>query len=713
MSTDNTPGDNPANAAVQKDGARYRPKKMAILARGLVLFLCVGVVAWALCTFRVRYETQAIKNQQREVQQAWLDKSLDAIRVWRGELVEQARFISSSEMFRLFVIDTQNLSQYEFGVLAHPDALHSHDETIRTMAEQYTYIQDLLADFTKRRAWNDARILLPDGSTMVAPPFSTPLAQIQIDLAKKAADEGHATFGPIRQTEKGLVMDMADPLFEVLGAATPKIVAVLLCSVPMDRPLATFLARNGEQTETLLPRIVNQEVGHLFMALFHAGKIMLEPARKEPVEIEPMPFALRPGLDGKEEVYSMGGVPTGLDWLFVLETPASEVNALIAAQTLQIYGLGILGTLGVTLLGLWYWASQTSKHNEEEARRLEGLYNKINNQKMMLDSVNDALQAGLLLVDQYGRVQMSNPTFNKISNKTEIKQDTPLQDCLPDNVALALLGDMNRVRNMDKSASVEFLIPTRMAPRTPSENRLYRIDLFPCTSLRDAKTNPDRCVAVFKDITEFRRKAEMERVKQENERKRQAALIAAFVRAVESVDPHLVGHSDKMAGISELLAKKLELDEQQEETLKLAAKLSQVGKMFVPRALLTKSGKLTDEEMQEMRKIPEYADSILHDMHFDLPVRETVREIGERVDGSGKPKGLTGEQISLSGRALAVVNAFIAMTSKRAWRKDGAGMSIDEAKNALFANRGFDQNVVNALAQLTNEEITAVLDKNR
>ena len=223
--------------------------------------------------------------------------------------------------------------------------------------------------------------------------------------------------------------------------------------------------------------------------------------------------------------------------------------------------------------------------------------------------------------------------------------------------------------------------------------RLFRVALHPYgADAKGGEAGTAGCVAFFQDITLFRRNTE-------RGRKRQIALITALVRAIESVDPYQAGHSDRMAHAAAQVAEELDLDLRERETLSLAARLSQIGKIFVPREILTKRGALTAEERQEVLRAPEHADRILHDLHFDLPVRETVREMGERMDGSGSPQGLTGEEISRAGRVLAVVNAFVAMTSPRPWRDD-KGMEAAEALRLLAQDLRFDQEVVTALARV-------------
>ncbi|MDE7371912.1 MAG: histidine kinase [Desulfovibrio sp.] len=677
-------------------------RRKAIFGVGLALFVMILVAVILICRFRIESETQSILAKQRDTQQTWLDKSLDAIRVWRNELVEQSRFISASEMFRLFVMDARELDADALARIADPEALNSDDEAVRSLAEQLTYMQDLLKDFTRRRAWTDARVMRADGTPLVAPDFATPLSDPQTALVRRAGESGKAAFGPLRMTANGLVMDMADPLFEVLGAGEPQTVAVLLLSVPMDKPLASFLARTGEHEETLLPRIVDQGPDGPVMALIKGGHVVQEPVTPTLVqELEPktIPFQRREALDGHGEVYSMGARPTVLDWRFVLETPAAEVDARISAQEFQNYLLGGFAAVILPLIGAWLWALATSRSYKDRNRILTDKNITISRQKALLDSVNASLHAGLVLVDSQGRVQMENPAFTALAgHKDAIAPGTPLVEVLPGKVAVQLLGDMAVVHDCGQSATVEVAMPP-LPDATPDADddgdgtRLFRVTLYPYDA--DAKSGElatTGCVATFQDITRFRRNAE-------RARQRQLALITALVHAIESVDPNQNGHSDRMARAAELVADELDLDSREKETLGLAARLSQIGKIFVPRELLTKREALTPEEKQEVLRAPEHADRILHDLRFDLPVRETVREMGERMDGSGSPQGLRGEEISRAGRVLAVVNAFVAMTSPRAWRGD-KGMDPAEAVRQLSNDLRFDQEVVAALARV-------------
>ncbi len=675
---------------------QYRMKKTVVVSVGLLLFVLVAAVAFVLCNFQLKYTTQEILSKQRDIQQAWVDKSLESVRAWRNKLVEQARFISSAEMFRLFAADVRGLGPDRLARLSASDAARSEDEALRSMAEQLSYMQDILQDFVRRRGWTAARVVAPDGTSLVAPAQAASLSPAQIALVRRADTARALAFGPVRNLGDGLVMDMVDPLYEVLGEGDPKPVAFLLLTVPVEKAMIGFLTQSPEQHEDFQPRIWDRGPEGLEVVLLRDGKAVLVPAAFQPGNDLNLPFMRRNALAGGGEVYSLGAKLTDLDWCLVVEVPASLVDSQLEGQATQIYGLGVLGSLGVALLLAFVWASMVSRSHRATARHFQHLYTVIRQQKLMLDSINASLQAGLLLVDGQGRVQVCNPAFCQIAARNEEDMaNAALADVLPQKAASDLLQGMERVSGSGRMDSIEISLDR------PDGARLYRVTLFPFEdNQEDGAKVKGGCVGIFQDITEFRRRAEAAR-------ERQANSIAALVRAIESVDVNLIGHSQKMERVSGLLSASMGLPDKDRETLRLAARLSQVGKIFVPHHLLTKKGKLTPEEQQEVLRAPEYAYKALHDLQFGLPVPEAVYQMGERVDGTGQPRHLKGEEIVANARILAVVNAFCAMVSARSYR---AGMSPDEAVRLLSQDPGFDPAVVAALALLPTDAVQRAIE---
>lgn len=681
----------------QAAAGQYRMKRAVVVAVGILLFLVVAAVAYVLCTFQLKYITQEILNNQRDMQQAWVDKSVEAIRAWRNNLVVQSRFISSAEMFRLFAADIRNLGDDDRKLLAAPDAMQNSNESVASLAEQMSYMRDILQDFVRRRQWAAARVVGAEGELLIAAAQSAPISAEQAALVRRSAQSQSLTFGSVRRSGETLVIDMADPLYEVLGSGDPKPVAFLLLTVPVEKPLTGFLAQSLEQHREFLPRILDRSADGMEVVLLRDGKAVVAPTAFTPGNDLNLPFKRRAALVGKGDVYSLGNTLTDLDWCVVLEVPVTAVDALLASQAKQIYGLGVLGSLGAGLLLAFVWASMVSRSHRATARHFQRLYTVIRQQKLMLDSINASLQAGLLLVSSAGRVQVCNPAFCQIAARSEEElTDAALADVLPDKAAEALLEGIARVSGSGRMDSIEISLDQ------PDGARLYRVTLFPFEDIQhEGKARAmGGCVGIFQDITEFRRRAEAAR-------ERQANSIAALVRAIESVDVNLIGHSRKMERVMDLLTAEMRLSAQDRETLRLAARLSQVGKIFVPRQLLTKKGKLTPEEQREVMRAPEYAYKVLHDLQFGLPVPEAVYQMGERLDGTGEPRRLKGSQIAENARILAVVNAFCAMVSARSYR---TGMSPEEAVRLLAQDPGFDPAIVSALAALSSEAVQEAVE---
>lgn len=674
----------------QSVAGRYRLKKAAVAAVSLSLFAVAAAVAYGLCTLQLKNVTQDILNNQREMQQSWVDKSLESIRAWHATVVEQARLVSSAEMFRLFAVDLRNLGADGAARLSAPDAMENGDESLRNLAEQMGYMQDLLRDFTRGKNWISARIVSPKGNPYIVQRGDAALGEAQAALVGRAVDNKTVVFGPVRALGDTMVIDLADPMYEVLGRGDSTPVAVLFATIPVDRVLTAFLAQRQEQFGGLLPRILQVSGGHTEAVLLRDAKPALEPVQPLPLA-DGLGFKRRQCVVGGGEAYSLGSYMNSLGWLVTIEAPAEMVDALVESQAKQIYGLGILGSLGTALLLAFIWASLVSRSHRATAQHFKHLYTLIRQQKIMLDSVNASLQAGLMLMDKNGRLQMCNPAFSQMAGKDEESlKGTPVGEALPEDAALRLMEGMAQVSTSGKEGSIEISVPQ------PGDVRLFRVTLFP---FEDHDNSGDEgkggCVGIFQDITEFRRRAEAAR-------ERQANSIAALVRAIESVDVNLIGHSMKMEHVADLLSRAMSLPDKDRETLRLAARLSQVGKIFVPRELLTKKGKLTPEEQAEVMRAPEYAYGILRDMQFNLPVPDAVFQMGERMDGTGLPRHLAGEAINHNARILAVVNAFCAMVSPRSYR---AGMQPEQAVALLMQDKGFDSQIVSALANVAEADL--------
>ncbi|QWD49371.1 HD domain-containing protein [Polynucleobacter paneuropaeus] len=182
------------------------------------------------------------------------------------------------------------------------------------------------------------------------------------------------------------------------------------------------------------------------------------------------------------------------------------------------------------------------------------------------------------------------------------------------------------------------------------------------------------------------------------------ATIEAMSRTMEWRDPYTAGHQKRVAEISMAIARKLQWHEERVQALYMAAMVHDIGKMSVPSEILTKPSRLTSIEMQLVQGHVDSGYQILKDIPFPWPIADMVRQHHERLDGSGYPQGLKGDQISPEGRILAVADTIEAMSSHRPYRP---GLGLDAAMKEIRAEAGskLDASIVDAAFALESEQV--------
>jgi cyclic di-GMP phosphodiesterase len=175
--------------------------------------------------------------------------------------------------------------------------------------------------------------------------------------------------------------------------------------------------------------------------------------------------------------------------------------------------------------------------------------------------------------------------------------------------------------------------------------------------------------------------------------------------AVELRDQVTGDHLSRMGGYCETIASRIGLDDQVCQTVCLAAQMHDVGKIAVPDNILLKAGPLTDDERLRMQSHAEIGRQILQDS--ESPLMQLAESIAwthhEKIDGSGYPRGLRGDEIPIEGRVAAVADVFDALTRDRPYRR---AMPTREAVSIMAEGRGshFDGAVLDAfLAQIPDE----------
>jgi HD-GYP domain-containing protein (c-di-GMP phosphodiesterase class II) len=171
--------------------------------------------------------------------------------------------------------------------------------------------------------------------------------------------------------------------------------------------------------------------------------------------------------------------------------------------------------------------------------------------------------------------------------------------------------------------------------------------------------------------------------------------IRSLVYAIEAKDPYTCGHSERVALFARRLARELGFDEEGCQRVYLSGLLHDLGKIGISGSILRKQGQPTEEEFAEVTRHPEQAWAMLHELHHLQPMLPGVLHHHESFDGTGYPDGLSGEEIPLDARVMAVADAYDAMTSDRPYRK---GMPQEKVEAILRAGCGthWDPRVVEA-----------------
>jgi len=178
--------------------------------------------------------------------------------------------------------------------------------------------------------------------------------------------------------------------------------------------------------------------------------------------------------------------------------------------------------------------------------------------------------------------------------------------------------------------------------------------------------------------------------------------IEAMAKTMEWRDPYTAGHQKRVAQISMAIGMKLGMDNDAIQALYMAGMVHDIGKVAVPSEILTKPTHLTELEMKMVQEHAETGYQILKDIPFPWPIAEMVHQHHERLDGSGYPKGLMGDQITQGARILAVADTIEAMATHRPYR---AARGLTSAMSEIQAEAGskLDAKVVDAAFELLKE----------
>ena len=391
-------------------------------------------------------------------------------------------------------------------------------------------------------------------------------------------------------------------------------------------------------------------------------------------------FGIFSNYQGEEVLATSRGIP-GLPWTLIRSVDRAE--ALAASdrrQWILLVGLWlVIAVVTATIFAVWRHGSSVRVAAASEGLRQSNA--QLQTVSDFLRVVTNSQPTAIAAIDRQGELIFAN---SKASEETGIAANEIVGKSLINVMGVDRAEALQRANGqvMEKGQP----LTEWRTEYGASGRRVVKSDHIPLRSDGEAVSG---VLMILEDMTDL-----------VDERERRARILRELVQTCVAVvdrrDPYSAHHSARVAEVARAIAKDMKMDEAAVETCDIAGALMNLGKVTVPRELLTKTDKLTEAELALVRDSIFTSADLIAGVEFDGPVADTIRQIQEHWDGSGQPNNLAEEEILPTARVVAVANAFVGMVSARAYRP---GMSFDDAAKALMSGTGtaFDRRPVSAL----------------
>jgi len=235
---------------------------------------------------------------------------------------------------------------------------------------------------------------------------------------------------------------------------------------------------------------------------------------------------------------------------------------------------------------------------------------------------------------------------------------------------------------------------------TPDGVRWLITDKIP---YKDKEGKVTGVVGLAKDITVQRKKEQELKQTYQKLQKTMDTTIQTMSKIIESKDPYTAGHQQRVSQLATAIAKELNLSPDKIKGIRITSLIHDIGKIGLPTEILSKPTTLTDIEFSLIKGHSQIGYDILKSIDFSYPIAQIVLQHHERLDGSGYPNNLKGDEIILEARIIGVADVVEAMSSFRPYRP---ALGIDVALEEISQNKGilYDPEVVDACLRLFKEK---------
>ncbi|MCG8493502.1 MAG: PAS domain-containing protein [Sneathiellales bacterium] len=643
------------------------PSAKRPLQIGLVIAAClIAGCYFASNTIIGKRQANLLEELNARQQIAAAGKA-DIMKTWLEETLARANQIVEHPLFQLFASELNTLKS---------------DDLPKPLAEQLPYMQNAMTSFVQRNDIVAAYLMGENGRAYLASSNAPTLSDEQREKAVSQYRSTSVSITNLRVMGSQLVFDFVIPVLPVQKSeknSTNAVSGVLVMTVSATKQLQEMLEPTRLSSKGEISRFFQAKEGALYLVDPEKEPFISDQASALSGD-QAHEFQLRTFDNLPEKAYSVASLVDGTNWLFLQGERTGTALAPLQTFAYAVYGLAVSAFVVVMSILSGIWLSLRSSNAKAMADQYRDFAHQINAQRRLLGSINNTIEELIGLTDPNGSYVYANPALANFVN-------FPLQ-AITTKTDRDLFGDQTarQLADLDKK-----VVETRQSVNSileleiNGETRILRVEK---SRLLDDNMKFMGIVTVAGDITDY---IQHQRKKEELGRK----TISILVHMMEDNDPYLAGHSHRMSELSLAIAGQMGLPSELKETLQTGANLSQIGKISIPTEIRTKESRLTDDEMTIMRGHVDKAEKLLSDMEIDPNIITAVTHMYERMDGSGYPKQLTGNDVEITGRILGITDILVARISPRSYRQ---AISVEEAMEVFRTNpEKYDQEVVAAL----------------